>query len=62
MSVYETLRVRRLTPEHLAQQLGWDAPRVQRLLDLRRRSRLEDIEAVLSALGKRLILEVRNAA
>jgi hypothetical protein len=31
-------------------------------LDVRRRSRLEDIEASLAALGKRLIIEVKNAA
>jgi hypothetical protein len=29
---------------------------------LRRRSRLEDIEAALEAMGKRLIIEVGNAA
>jgi hypothetical protein len=35
---------------------------VRKVLDLRRRSRLEDIEAALGALGKRLVIDIENAA
>jgi hypothetical protein len=42
--------------------LGWDQTRVRRVLDLGRRTRLEDIEAALRALGKRLVIDVENAA
>lgn len=62
LSVYQAMRLRRLTPEDLARRLAWEEARLRRVLDLRRRSRLEDIEAVLSALGKRLVIEVENAA
>ncbi len=62
LSVYEAMRARRLSPDELARRLGWDGGRVRRLLALRRRSRLEDIEAALEALGKRLIIDVRDAA
>jgi antitoxin HicB len=62
LSIYEAIRGRRTTPAILARQLGWDQERVGRVLDLRRRSRLDDIEAALFALGKRLVIDVENAA
>jgi antitoxin HicB len=62
LSVYQTMRARRVTPEDLARRLGWTETQLRRVLDLRRRSRLEDIEATLGALGKRLVIEVENAA
>jgi antitoxin HicB len=62
ISVYQAMRGRQTTPEHLARRLGWEESRMRRVLDLRRRSRLEDIEASLAALGKRLVIEVKNAA
>ena len=62
LSVYEAMRARRITPAALAGRLGWQPARVQRLLDLRRRSRLEHIETALAALGKRLVIEVASAA
>jgi antitoxin HicB len=62
LSIYQAMRARRMTPEDLSRRLGWEAARLRRLLDLRRRSRLEDIEAALEAMGKRLIIEVGNAA
>ena len=62
LSIYQAMRARRMTTEDLSRRLGWEAARLRRLLDLRRRSRLEDIEAALEAMGKRLIIEVGNAA
>jgi hypothetical protein len=35
---------------------------VRRLLDLDHRSRLDQLETALGALGKRLVLEVQDAA
>jgi antitoxin HicB len=46
----------------LARRLGWHAPQVDRLLDLDRASRLDQLEAALAALGKRLSIELRDAA
>ena len=62
LSIYQATRARRMTSEDLSRRLGWEAARLHRLLDLRRRSRLEDIEAALEAMGKRLFIEVGNAA
>ena len=62
LSIYQAMRARRMSTEDLTRRLGWEAARLRRLLDLRHRSRLEDIEAALEALGKRLIIEVGNAA
>jgi antitoxin HicB len=62
LSIYQAMRARRMTTGDLSRRLGWEAARLPRLLDLRRRSRLEDIEAALEAMGKRLIIEVGNAA
>jgi len=62
LSIYQEMRARRSTLDQLRRRLGWDPTRVARLLDLRRRTRLEDLEAALEALGKRLVIEVRDAA
>lgn len=62
LSIYQEIRARRSTLDQLRRRLGWDPTRVARLLDLRRRTRLEDLEAALEALGKRLVIEVRDAA
>ena len=62
ISIYQAMRGRQSTPQDLARLLGWEESRVRRVLDIRRRSRLEDIEASLAALGKRLVIEVKNAA
>ena len=62
LSLYQAMRARRVTPEELARRLGWQEGRLRRVLELRRRGGLEDIDTALGALGKRLIIEVRNAA
>ena len=62
LSVYEAMRARRITSVELAGRLGWQPARVERLVDLRRPSRLEQIETALAALGKRLVIEVASAA
>jgi antitoxin HicB len=62
LSIYQTLRASQKSAEDLRMLLGWDKPRVRRVLDLRRRARFEDLEAVLKALGKRLVVAVENAA
>jgi antitoxin HicB len=62
LSIYQAMRARRSTRDQLRQRLGWDESHIARLLDLRRRTRLEDLEAALQALGKRLVIEVRDAA
>jgi antitoxin HicB len=46
----------------LARRLGWHGPQVDRLLDLDHASRLDQIEAALAVLGKRLSVELQDAA
>jgi antitoxin HicB len=46
----------------LARRLNCHLPQIDRLLDLRHASRLDQIEAAFAALKKRLSIEVRDAA
>lgn len=46
----------------LARRLRWHLPQVNRLLDLRHPSRMEQVEAALAALGLRLIVNVARTA
>jgi antitoxin HicB len=51
-----------LTQVALGERLGCDPRQVRRLLDLDHSSRLDQPEAALAALGKRLVLEVQDVA
>ena len=51
-----------ITQARLAQKLRIDARQVRRLLDLDHYSRLEQVEMALFALGKQLVVNVRDAA
>ena len=42
----------------LARRLGWHAPQVDRLLDLRHASRLEHYDAAFAALGRRIAVSL----
>jgi len=46
----------------LARRLGIPKANIDRLFDLRHRSRLDQIEAAFKALGKEIRIEVRAAA
>jgi antitoxin HicB len=62
LAIYQAMLDAGLTPTGLAERLGWDSRQVRRLLDLDHRSRLDQLEAALAAFGKRLVLEVQDAA
>ena len=62
LAIYQAMRAAELTQGALAERLGCDPRQVRRLLDLDHRSRLDQLEAALAALGKRLVLEVQDAA
>ncbi len=62
LAIYQATREAGLTQAALAERLGCDPRQVRRLLDLDHRSRLDQLEAALAALGKRLVLEVQDAA
>src|SRR3954447_22782128 len=50
VALYETMRAGKVGKAELARRLGWHMPQVDRLLDLRHASRLDQIEAALRAL------------
>jgi antitoxin HicB len=56
------LRAAGIAKAELARRLGWHMPQVMRVLDLRHKSSLEAIEAALRALGKTIVVGVKDAA
>jgi antitoxin HicB len=46
----------------IARRLGWHKPQVDRLLDLRHDSRLDQIERAFATLGKRVRITIEDAA
>ncbi len=59
LGVYKAMTEQGVKKSELARRLGWHMPQVDRLLDLRHASRLDQIEAAARALGRQL--EVRIA-
>ena len=62
LALYEAMREAGVKKAELARRLSWHMPQVDRLLDLRHASRMDQLEAALAALGKRLVLEIEDAA
>ena len=62
LAIYETMRRQGLSQVALAERLGCDPRQVRRLLDLDHASTLAQLERALAALGKRLVLEIKDAA
>jgi antitoxin HicB len=60
--LYAAIQEAGLRNSDLARRLRQPVAHVDRLLDLRRRSKMDEIEAALGALGKSISIEVRNAA
>src|SRR5487761_1038914 len=62
IGLYRAMRAAGVSKAELARRLDWHPPQVDRLLDLRHASRLDQIEQALHCLGKRLAIDVQNAA
>jgi len=62
LALDSTMRANRVGKAELARRLNWHLPQVDRLLDLLRASRLDQLEAAFRVLGKRLAVEIREAA
>ena len=58
--LYETMREAGVRKADLARRMSWQKSQVDRLLDLRHRSRLDHIEAALAKLHKRLAISVED--
>ena len=62
ITLYQAMRDAQVRKSELARRLGWHLPQVDRLLDLRHHSRLDQLEAAFAALDKRLTVRVISAA
>jgi antitoxin HicB len=62
LALDSTMRANRVGKAELARRLNWHLPQVDRLLDLLHASRLDQLEAAFRVLGKRLAVEIREAA
>jgi antitoxin HicB len=62
LALYSTMRANRVGKAELARRLNCHLPQVDRLLDLLHASRLDQLEAAFRVLGKRLGVEIREAA
>lgn len=58
LGIYQAMRDQNVRKSELARRLGWHMPQVDRLLDLHHASRLEQVESALSALGRRLEVDI----
>jgi antitoxin HicB len=61
IGLYRAMRAGRVSKAELGRRLKWHAPQVDRLLDLRHASRLDQLDQALRAIGKRLVIGVRGA-
>ena len=62
VTLYQTMREQGVRKADLARRLHCDFRQVDRLLDLRHRSRLDQIDAAFAALGHRLEIGLKGAA
>jgi len=62
LALYTAMLASKVGKAELARRLNCHLPQIDRLLDLRHASRLDQLEAAFRALGKRLSLEIREAA
>ena len=62
LALYSAMRAGRISKAELARRLNCHLPQVDRLLDLRHGSRLDQLEAAFRALGKELSVQILDAA
>ena len=62
LALYQSMRAARVGKAELARRLNCHLPQVDRLLDLRHASRLDQLEAAFRALGKCLSVQIHEAA
>lgn len=58
--LYKAMRAARVTKSELARRLDVHLPQIDRLLEMTHGSKLQQIEAAFSALGKRLVVGVED--
>ena len=60
--LYQGMMEQGIGKAELARRLGWHLPQVDRALDIRHRSRLDQMDAALGAIGRRLQVTAAAAA
>ena len=60
--LYDALRAAGIRKIELARRIGCSPGQVDRLLDITHHSKLDQIEAAFAALGKRLAIDIQDAA
>lgn len=58
LGVYQAMTEQGIKKSELARRLGWHAPQIDRLFDLRHASKLDQIEAAAHVLGKNIHIHV----
>jgi antitoxin HicB len=58
LGVYQAMTEQGVKKAELARRLGWHMPQVDRLLDLRHASRLDQLEQAARVLGRRIEVDV----
>jgi antitoxin HicB len=61
IALYRAMRERAVNKSELARRLQWHLPQVDRVLDVRHGSQIDQMEAALAAVGKRLVVNVTDA-
>lgn len=59
--LYQDMRNQGIGKAELGRRLGWHLPQVDRVLDMQHRSRLDQMEAALRAVGRRLHVSAIDA-
>jgi antitoxin HicB len=62
LALYTAMRTASVSKSELARRMNCHMPQVDRLLDLRHASRLDQLDAAFHALGKQLSVQVSEAA
>ena len=60
--LYQGMREQGVGKAELARRLGWHLPQVDRVLDIQHRSRLDQMDAALGAIGRQLHVTVAASA
>ena len=58
VALYNTMLEQKVNKAELGRRLNWHLPQVDRVLDVRHASRVDQLEHALGAVGKRLELHV----
>lgn len=61
-ALYDAMNEQKVGRAELARRLRWHLAQINRVLDFRHASKMEQIEAALAALGLRLVVDVARAA